>query len=115
MKKKLKKAYKKLAKYERKFQDMEERLVRLRVSADLNRTRAHEAETALKDLKSALRQKDSTKWYEKRINDLEEMLSNGVSTRTSYGMMVAQNKAFSKEVRELRLRVYGRIKKEKIS
>ena len=114
MKKELKKAYKKLAKYERKLQDMKETIVGFRVSADLNRTRSNEAERALKDYKSALKQKDVTGWYEKRINDLEEMVSNGVSTRSSYSLMVAQNKAFSKEVRELRLRVYGRIKKEKI-
>ena len=111
MKKELKKAYKKLAKYEKKLQDTHDVIVRLRINADMNRTRANEAERALKDLKNALQQKDITAWYEKRINDLEEMLSDGVTPITNYGSMIAQNKAFSKEVRELRLRVYGRIKK----
>ena len=110
MKKELKKAYKKLAKYEKKLQDMQEMVKRIRTTSEMHIVEAKESKTALNDLKSALKQKDVTGWYEKRINDLEEMIINGISTRTNYGMMAAQNIEFSKEVRELRLRVYGKIK-----
>ena len=111
MKKELKRAYKKLAKYEDKVQGLQETIESLRITNDIYKRSFNEAQTVLTDLKSALRQKDATKWYENRINDLEALLDAGVPSNSSYFMMIAQNKAFSKEVRELRLRVFGTVKR----
>lgn len=70
-------------------------------------------EIYMQDLKNALLSPNATQWYESRINALEDIVSAGVSTATSYGSMAAQNREFSKEVRELRIAVYGTIKRKK--
>ena len=59
-------------------------------------------------MRSALKSGDALQWYERRVSDLEELISDRVDTKTIYGQMVAQNRLLAKEVRELRLAVYGK-------
>ncbi|QOP42492.1 hypothetical protein FJR45_00380 [Sulfurimonas sediminis] len=113
MGKKLKKAYKKLAKYEREKESLLENIKRLQIGLELEKKWLRECRTALQDLKNALLSPSATQWYESRINALEDIIRTGVSTATSYGSMAAQNRDLSKEVRELRLAVYGTIKRKK--
>ena len=113
MGKKLKRAYKKLAKYERENNSLLENIKRLQIVLELEKKSLRECRTALQDLKNALVAPNATKWYENRINCLEEVISAGVATGTSYGSMAGQNRNLSKEVRELRLAVYGTIKQKK--
>jgi len=112
MKKKLKKAYKKLAKYEREKEELYSEIKQLQVVLEVNRQHTRKLSVALQDLKNALAAPSATQWYENRIDALENIIRTGVSSITSYGSMAAQNRNFSKEVRELRIAVYGTVKQK---
>ena len=102
MKKQLKKTKKKLSKCKKELQETRETLEGVDAIAEAYKKKYQQAQTALDNLKSALEHKDTIEWYERRVIELEEVIASGVSTKTSYGQMAAQNRLLSKMVRELR-------------